>query len=126
MKDVTVKAPAAEFFVSPNPTVEEIRKALEPPSKDEIIQAQGIEIRRLQSELAKLRVGASTIANATVCLTHMLGEERGHRLTEVLIPRALRNRLDGTQVQIRCDEMDDIHLSYVEANDVVFSGRPDE
>ena len=126
MKDVSIKAPSAEFFVSPNPTVEEIRRALEPPSKDEIIQAQGIEIRRLQSELAKLRVGASTIANATVCLVHMLGEERGQRQDEVLIPRELRNRLDGTQVQIRCDEMDDIHLSYVDADDVVFAGRTDE
>ena len=127
MKDVWVTAPPAVFFPGKNPTVAEVRAAIEPPSPEEIIQAQDVEIRRLATRLNQLQVTANTIANSTVALVHMLGEARGGPLDEVRIPMSLRARLDGASVKARVDDVSgDIFLTYVNAPDVVFEGRPDE
>ena len=126
IRDVFVKAPPAVFFPGKNATSAEVRAALEPPSPQEIIQAQDVEIRRLATELNQLRVTANTIANSTVALVHMLQEARGGKRDEVRIPMSLRAKLDGQSVQARVDEVTgEIILSYVEAPDVVFDGRAD-
>lgn len=114
------------FFPGKNATQAEVRAALEPPSPQEIIQAQDVEIRRLATELNQLRVTANTIANSTVALVYLLQEARGGKRDEVRIPMSLRARLDGQSVQARVDDVTgEIVLSYVEALDVVFDGRPD-
>lgn len=123
MKDVVVHAPPAEWFAGKNATRAEIEKAIEPPSPQEIIQAQDVEIRRLSSELYKLRVTAGTIANAAVALTHMLLED--HEGTEVRVTRALRNRLDGAQIKVRTDVDSDIFVSYCDGSEPVWDGRAD-
>jgi hypothetical protein len=125
-RDVHVTAPPAVFFPGKNATVAEVHAALEPPSPQEIIQAQDVEIRRLATELNQLRVTANTIANSTVALVYMLQEERGGKRDEIRIPVALRAKLDGQSVQARVDDVtQEIVLSYVEAPDVVFDGRTD-
>lgn len=125
-RDVHVAAPTAVFFPGRNATQAEVRAALEPPSPQEIIQAQDVEIRRLATELNQLRVTANTIANSTVALVYLLQEARGGKRDEVRIPMSLRARLDGQSVQARVDDVTgEIVLSYVEALDVVFDGRPD-
>lgn len=127
MKDVRILAPTAVFFPGGNPTSADIRAAVEPPSPQEIIQAQDVEIRRLTTRLNQLQVTANTIANSTVALVHMLGEARGGPLNEVRIPMSLRAKLDGASVKARVDDVSgDIFLTYVNAPDVVFEGRPDQ
>lgn len=126
MKDVRIQAPIAEFFTGKNPTQAELAAALEPPSPQEIISAQDVEIRRLQTELYKLRVTAGTIANTTVAIAHMLLEERGvPGAREVKIPRQLRNRLDGQQISVRSDADGNTYVSYVESPEPVWDGRVD-
>lgn len=120
--DVRIHAPIAQaMYAGVNPV-----STLPIPSKDEIIQAQDVEIRRLMGEAEKLRVTAATIANATVCLVYMLGEERGDSRQEIRIPRSLKQRLDGAQIKLRAEPDGEILISHTaQANDVVFDGRPD-
>jgi len=124
-RDALVLAPPAQMFAR-NPLNQEIAALIEPPSPEEIIQAQSVEIRRLASDLEKLRVTMHTIANVTVALVYMLGDERdGGRIDEIRVPRDLRNKLEGCAVEIRSEEEDIIVRNVSRARGPVWNGRPD-
>lgn len=124
MKDAIIRAPAAEWYAGKNATQIEVKAALEPPSPQEIIQAQDVEIRRLRSGIHQIQVTAGTIANAAVALTHMLREANG-RSPEIRISRDLQRRLDGAQIKVRTDADGDIYVSYVDGTEPIWDGTPD-
>jgi len=114
-----------------NPTMRELEKALEPPSKDEIIQAQDIEIRRVRNHSEKLQRTAATIANVACALIYMLNQERpkqnGGPREEIMVPVDVRRKMQGAEMKLRITWSGDSFVDYVErADDVVFDGRPDE
>lgn len=123
--DANIRAPAAAWFAGNNPIRLEVAAGLEPPSPEEVIQAQDVEIRRLSSEMYRLHVTAGTIANAAIALTHMLLESQDRKGTEVRIQRDLRNRLDGAQIKVRTEPEGDIFVSYSDATKPIWEGRAD-
>lgn len=123
MKDVRIDAPAALWVAGKNATLEEVARALQPPSPEEIIKAQDVEIRRLRSELERLHINQGTIANAAVGLTHMLIEQQDRKSHEVRIPHNMRLKLDGAQIKLRQEPSGDIFVSYYDGVMPVWDGR---
>lgn len=109
-----------------NPTQEEIAKALEPPTPQEIIQAQDVEIRKQAHNAQKYQRTAATLANILCCVIYMLQEKEEGPRTEVTIPLSLRRKMDNAELKLRWSDTSTSYVSYVErADDVVFDGRPD-
>lgn len=127
-KDVTIFAPPAHRIAGPNPSQLELQSLMRPPSAEEIIQQQDVEIRRLQRELSQMHATMGTIANATVACVKMIREKDGDSANydELMIPIEMQRQIDGAQIKVRRDADMNLYVSYAGGDAPMFDGRPAE
>lgn len=125
MRDVLVTPPPATWGRGVDPFAG-AHSQLEPPSKDEIIQAQGVEIRRLASELERLRITANTIANVAAFLIWKQTQDSPdpNQAAEIRVPLEFRTQF-GKQIKLTAgQEGDELVARYsLRAPDHTWTGR---
>lgn len=122
-----------DVHVYPPPATWGMGKALpqdvfDPPTPQEIIQAQAVELRMLQSELYKLRTTANTIANIAAFLIWKSEQDNPDPSPsgEVRVPAEFRDRL-GKDIKLTAGrEGDEIVARYsLRAPDHTWTTRSD-
>ena len=121
MKNAYIHAPPAEWvFGLPKPS--DLGKELEPPSPEEVIQAQDVEIRRLMVELERLRATAHTIANTAAALSYLAQRPDSEWVT---VPKDVHTRMRDVKLSVReTDEGTQVRW-VTRAPDHVWEGRHD-
>lgn len=107
-KDVHVYPPPAIWGRGP------ALPQFDPPTPTEIIQAQAVQIRALESEVFKLRTTANTIANIAAFLIWKSEQENAdpNPSGEVRVPDELRRRV-GSEIKLTAGrEGDEIVARY--------------
>lgn len=92
-----------------------------PPSPQEMIQLQAVEIRELQRRLHLQEIAAHTIGVFAACLVKIILEHTGGEHVEV--PRSLYRFMDGSELQIANHQADAVGPIY---GRVVEAGTPCE
>lgn len=126
-QDVLVAPPPVTWGRGADPYAGALAQ-FDPPSPQEIIQAQGVEIRQLLGELERLRIAANTIANVAAFLIwkHESEAEVPAQSAEVRVPLAFRTQF-GKQIKLTAgQEGDELVARYsLRAPDHAWTTRTD-